>query len=39
MLLIAGRRITSPDDEDITAVFGLSYEQDWNVADIIDWCI
>ena len=39
MLLIAGRRITSPDDEDITAVFGLSYEQDRNVADIIDWCI
>lgn len=39
MLLIAGRRITSPDDEDIAAVFGLSYEQDRNVADIIDWCI
>ena len=39
MLLIAGRRITSPDDEDIIAVFGLSYEQDRNVADIIDWCL
>lgn len=39
MLLISGRRINGPDAPVIVALFGSSYEQDANVADIIDWLI
>ena len=39
MLRISGRNIVGPDDQDIIAVFGPSYKQDANVADIIDWLI
>lgn len=39
MLRISGRNVVGPDDQDIIAVFGPSYKQDANVADIIDWLI